>query len=116
MNPSAIPLDDPRVLEAVREYQASLETGRHPDRRAFEARFPEVADALAGCFDALDFMRAAAPSLAADAVCGARIVVGVQATHDDEWRLRLRLQPGNTHHVRAIKLAELLDVARHDIG
>src|SRR5437870_8486843 len=67
MNAAMPSLDDPRVLEAVRAYQAALESGQKPDRREFQARFPDIADALAGCLDALEFVHAAAPSLAADA-------------------------------------------------
>jgi eukaryotic-like serine/threonine-protein kinase len=49
-----------RVLE---EYAAALEAGRTPDRRALQARYPEVAEALGECLEALDFVRAAAPRL-----------------------------------------------------
>jgi serine/threonine protein kinase/Tfp pilus assembly protein PilF len=68
MSATSLSLDDPRVLEAVREYQAALDAGQRPDRNAFQARYPDIAEALAGCLDALEFMHAAAPSLAADAV------------------------------------------------
>jgi serine/threonine protein kinase len=68
MIPSRAPLDDPRVLEAVREFQVALDAGRKPDRLTFQARYPDIADVLTGCFDALEFMHAAAPGLVADAV------------------------------------------------
>jgi serine/threonine protein kinase len=55
--------EDPRLLEAVREYQAALETGRRPNKREFLARYPEIADELAGCLDGLDFLRSAAPRM-----------------------------------------------------
>src|SRR5262249_32098364 len=54
---------DPRVGRAVREYQAAVEAGERPDRRRFLARHAEVADALAECLDALDFVHAAAGRL-----------------------------------------------------
>src|SRR6516225_5716899 len=68
MNATSLSLDDPRMLDAVREYQAALDAGQRPDRKAFDARYPDIAEALAGCLDALEFVHAAAPSLAADAV------------------------------------------------
>ena len=39
-------LDDPRVLRAVQEYQAVLETGRRPNRQEFLARHAEIAGPL----------------------------------------------------------------------
>jgi serine/threonine protein kinase/Flp pilus assembly protein TadD len=60
---SASQLEDPRVIRAVQEYLAALEAGCRPDRRAFLARRPEIADALAGCLDALEFVHSAVPSL-----------------------------------------------------
>lgn len=56
-------LDDPQVLEAVREYTAEVERGQRPDRRAFLARFPQIAEQLSDCLDALDFVHVAAPQL-----------------------------------------------------
>jgi serine/threonine protein kinase/type II secretory pathway pseudopilin PulG len=56
-------LDDPRVAVLVREYQAALEAGQRPDRRELLARHPDLAAALAGCLDALEFFHAAAPQL-----------------------------------------------------
>jgi len=58
---SSLPLDDPRVIQAVREYLAALEAGKKPDRLSFLARFPEIASPLAECLDALEFMHAASP-------------------------------------------------------
>src|SRR5205807_2008960 len=57
-------LEDPRVIRAVREYLAALEAGERPDRCTFEAHYPEIAPALAGCLEALEFVRSAASSLA----------------------------------------------------
>jgi eukaryotic-like serine/threonine-protein kinase len=64
LQPVGLGLDDPRTLAAVEEYLAELESGRHPDRRAFLARYPDIADVLASCLDGLDFVRQTAPSLA----------------------------------------------------
>jgi len=58
---SSLPLDDPRVIQAVREYLADLEAGKKPDRLPFLGRFPEIAGPLAECLDALEFMHAASP-------------------------------------------------------
>jgi serine/threonine protein kinase/tetratricopeptide (TPR) repeat protein len=55
--------DDPRVIRAVEEYVTALEAGTPPDRRAFLAHHADIADALAGCLDGLDFIRAARPQL-----------------------------------------------------
>jgi WD40 repeat protein/serine/threonine protein kinase len=51
------------VIAALREYAAALEAGQRPDRRAFAARYPEIAPALAECLDGLDFVHEAAPQL-----------------------------------------------------
>ena len=46
-NLPAVALDDPRVIRAVEEYLASLETGPALDRQELLARYPEIATALA---------------------------------------------------------------------
>jgi len=64
--PLAPPLespDDPRVVQALEEYSAALNAGQRPDRHEFEARYPEIAAALAECLDGLEFVQAAAPLL-----------------------------------------------------
>src|SRR5713226_8140673 len=58
---SSLPLDDPRVIQAVREYLAALEVGKKPDRHSFQARYRDIAAPLAECLDALEFMHAASP-------------------------------------------------------
>jgi serine/threonine protein kinase len=55
--------DDPRVLAALEEYQSALDAGQRPNRSALLARYPDVADALAECLDALSVVRSAAPDL-----------------------------------------------------
>ena len=67
----AAPPDDPRLLRVVQEYLTELEAGRHPDRAAFVARVPELADQLAPYLDALDAVHSAAPLLASPPVPGA---------------------------------------------
>ncbi len=59
----ADPADDPRVIRAVQDYLAAVEAGRKPNRQEFLALHADVADPLAECLDALEFVRAAAPQL-----------------------------------------------------
>jgi serine/threonine protein kinase len=47
-------LEDPRVVEALDEYLAALESGRAIDRQAFLARYADVAEALAECLEGMD--------------------------------------------------------------
>jgi serine/threonine protein kinase len=54
--------DDPRLLDAAKEYLAEIEGGRRPERDAFVARFPDLAGRLAPYLDALDLFQAAAPA------------------------------------------------------
>ncbi|HEY7312770.1 MAG TPA: serine/threonine-protein kinase [Gemmataceae bacterium] len=61
MNPHDEPkpqLDDPRVIEALDEYLAALESGRKPDRSAFLARHAEIAEALAECLEGIEALHA----------------------------------------------------------
>lgn len=55
--------DDPRVIQAMEEYQTALDAGRKLDRQAFLARHADLAGVLAGCLDGLEFMQTAAPQL-----------------------------------------------------
>jgi serine/threonine protein kinase len=50
------PLDDPRLTQALEEYQAALDAGARPDRRAFLARYADIAGALANCLDGLEML------------------------------------------------------------
>ncbi len=54
--------DDPRLMEALREYQAAVDAGCRPGRREILSRYPDVAG-LADCLDGLDLLRSAAPDL-----------------------------------------------------
>jgi WD40 repeat protein/serine/threonine protein kinase len=56
-------LDDPRVAQALREYQAALKAGRRLERPHFLASHPDIAEALAECLDGLELLQAAAPAL-----------------------------------------------------
>src|SRR5438477_406925 len=55
--------EDPRLVRALEEYRAALESGLPPERRAFEARYPDIGPALAECLDGLDFVHRAAANL-----------------------------------------------------
>jgi serine/threonine protein kinase len=55
-------LEDPRVIEALEEYQAALEAGQKPNRQAFLARHVDIAAALAECLDGMEALHAAGSS------------------------------------------------------
>jgi serine/threonine protein kinase len=54
---------DSRLARSLKEYLAALESGARPDRHAFQARYPELAEQLGVCLDNLEFLRAAAGEL-----------------------------------------------------
>ena len=56
-------LDDPRVLQALRDYTDALEAGRAPDRIAYLAAHPDIADTLATCLESLSLVHNVAPRL-----------------------------------------------------
>jgi serine/threonine protein kinase len=53
--------DDERVIEAMHEYLAALEAGQNPDRAAFLARYPAIAEELADCLEGLEFVHGLGP-------------------------------------------------------
>ncbi len=55
--------DDPRVLQAARDYLAELEAGHKPNRRVYFSRLPEFQDALAECFDGIDLAHSGAQAM-----------------------------------------------------
>jgi serine/threonine protein kinase/Flp pilus assembly protein TadD len=65
MKPSdALPaLDDPRVVQAMEEYLAAIETRCIPDRRTFLQRHADIAGTLGTCLDSLEFVQQAAAQL-----------------------------------------------------
>ena len=67
-DPSTAPgNDDPRLVNAAKEYLAALEAGWRPERAAFVARFADVGSALEPYLDALDMFHAASPSASSPA-------------------------------------------------
>ena len=61
---SASSRSDSRVTTALERYLAEVEAGRKPDRAAFLALHPEIAEELGDCLDGLDLVRSAADDLA----------------------------------------------------
>jgi len=55
------PLDDPRVLQVVHQYQAELEQGRRPSREEYLRRYPDLELVVAECLDGLDLLRGGFP-------------------------------------------------------
>jgi hypothetical protein len=53
--------DDPRVLQASREYLAELEAGRMPDRMAILSKYPDLTETLSECFDGIDLAQSLRP-------------------------------------------------------
>ncbi len=56
-------LDDPRLVRAVQEYLSAMEAGLRPSREEFLARYPDLADSLEDCLEALEFVHAVGPRL-----------------------------------------------------
>src|SRR5262245_26753789 len=55
--------DDPRLLQAMREYQAAVDSGARPSREEFLTKYSDIAGELAECLDGLAALRSAAPAL-----------------------------------------------------
>ncbi|MCA9067961.1 MAG: hypothetical protein KDA84_03510, partial [Planctomycetaceae bacterium] len=55
--------ENPRLLEAIREYMAEVEAGHVPNREDLEVRYPNLAGQLGPYLDALEMLNAAAPLL-----------------------------------------------------
>jgi hypothetical protein len=71
--------DDPRLVEAVQEYLAAVESGQRPNRREFLARHGEIAGELSVCLQGLAFVNSAAAEIngaAAPAAGSAELLSG----------------------------------------
>jgi hypothetical protein len=55
-------LSDPRVAQAVEEFQAGLMAGQQPDREHLLNQFPEIRNALGECLEALALLVQASPA------------------------------------------------------
>jgi tetratricopeptide (TPR) repeat protein len=72
-------LEDSAVIRAVQDYLRSLEAGVKPDRQGFLERYASIAEELAACLDALEFVQGAAcrlsqPGVAAEALAASEEV------------------------------------------
>jgi serine/threonine protein kinase len=56
-------LDNPRLVRAVQEFLRAMEAGLRPSREEFLARYPDVADSLVECLEALEFVHMVGPRL-----------------------------------------------------
>lgn len=59
--------DDPRVMELARAYLADCEAGRVPDRKAYLARYPDIAREVEECLDGIDLAHAAGRTMRSQA-------------------------------------------------
>jgi eukaryotic-like serine/threonine-protein kinase len=85
--------DDPRVTQALEEYLAALESGQAPDRKQFEDRYADVADALGDYLDGLEFMHHTAVDIhalsgSASAGLGSTAAGGISLPLEDYHVLR----------------------------
>jgi serine/threonine protein kinase len=55
--------EDPRLLAAVQEYMAALESGKRVSRQELLARHPDIAKELSDCLDGLAFVHSAAAKM-----------------------------------------------------
>jgi serine/threonine protein kinase len=60
-DPADIP-DDPRLVQAVKEFCEELEAGHRPQREEFLRRYPDLAEPLAQCLAGLELVHKAAAS------------------------------------------------------
>lgn len=56
--------EEDRLIQAMDEYRAALDAGEPLDQDALLARYPDLADELAACFDGMEFTHNIAPQLA----------------------------------------------------
>jgi serine/threonine protein kinase len=76
-HPDEEPDENPRLVEALREYQAALDSGRRPSRKDFLARYSDIATELSECLHGLEFLNSAAPRLQSrDSAVPAAVPVG----------------------------------------
>jgi serine/threonine protein kinase len=115
--------DDERLVRAVEEYLAAIESGRRPNRQEFVARHPEIATELSACLQGLAFVHSAAARVAADAGVEADRHVGPSAQPLGDFRLlreigrggmgtvyeAIQLSLGRRVAVKVLPLASALD-------
>ena len=115
--------EDPRLLRAVAEYQAVIESGRRPTRQEFVARYPEIASELSACLAGLAFVNAGAAHVAAEAGIAPDDPVGSSTRPLGDFRLlkeigrggmgvvyeAMQLSLGRRVAVKVLPLASALD-------
>lgn len=57
--------NDPRIMQASRDYLAELEAGRKPIRQAYFETYPDLAEMLSECFDGIELAHALRPAVPA---------------------------------------------------
>jgi hypothetical protein len=62
--------DETRLEKALEEYIAVLDSGQVPEKQAFLARYPDIANELANCLDGVNFIHQVAPQLGENTVGG----------------------------------------------
>ncbi len=75
--------EDPRLIDAVRAYQAALERGDRPERTAFLSQHADIASELAECLDGLDLLHRTVPPLSAPEASSAAVTTGPDGTLGD---------------------------------
>ena len=68
--------ENPRLLDAVREYLAALEAGGRPSRQEFLARYADIAEELSACLEGLAFVHSAAAQMQGEAAASASAAGG----------------------------------------
>lgn len=115
--------EDPRLLGAVEEYLAAVQSGRRPNRQEFLSRYPEIAEDLSACIEGLAFVNAGAAHVAADAGVESPDHVGASAKPLGDFRLlreigrggmgvvyeAVQLSLGRRVAVKVLPLASALD-------
>jgi eukaryotic-like serine/threonine-protein kinase len=72
---SSLP-DDPRLIKAVEQYLAELESGKAPSRSQFLDRYPDLRAPLAACLEGLELVHKAAGSSASASQPSLRSALG----------------------------------------
>src|SRR5262245_12042975 len=65
---SASMSDDPRIVQALEEYSAAVQSGRRPNRDEILSRYADVANELRECLEALEFVQGVGPGVSPAAV------------------------------------------------
>lgn len=61
-------IDDPRVIRHLEEYVTALGEGKSPDRQGLLGQYPQIAEELGACLDALELVHQVGPQLDQQAI------------------------------------------------